>query len=73
MDSIVTSYTYDSIDQLLSESRPGYGGTYTYDGNGNRLTRTVNGVTEDYHVDDGDKLTSITQGLATVKSFTYDA
>ncbi len=38
---VTTSYTYDNIDQLLSESRTGYSCSYTYDANGNRETRRI--------------------------------
>src|SRR5947209_2657675 len=54
--------------QLLSEGRVGYLAQYTYDGNGNRLTKTLNGVTENYSYDPGDKL--LTAGS---KTFQYDA
>jgi RHS repeat-associated protein len=63
----------DAIDQLLSESRTGYSCSYTYDGNGNRATRTLNSVTENYSYDAGDKLIDIKIGGNTVKSFGYDA
>ena len=45
----------------------------TYDANGNRTSKTLNGVTQVYAIDDGDKLTAITQGGTTVKSYGYDA
>ena len=41
---VTTNYTYDLAGQLASESRPGYSCSYTYDANGNRLTKTLNGV-----------------------------
>jgi RHS repeat-associated protein len=40
-------------------------------GRGSRASTTLNGVTDTYAVDDGDKLTSIAQGSTTVKSYTY--
>ena len=43
-----TDYTYDNIDQLLSEARTGYSASYTYDDNGNRATKTLGGVTDTY-------------------------
>ncbi len=46
----------------------GYSASYTFDGNGNRLTKTVNGATENYSYDDGDKLLS-----AGAKTYQYDA
>gem|GEM_PF-1308459 len=70
---VQTSYGYDDIDQLVSESRNGYSASYTYDANGNRLTRTVNSVTEDYVYDDADKLLEVKVGQQTVKEFTYDS
>ncbi|MCE7900645.1 MAG: hypothetical protein DYH07_11215 [Armatimonadetes bacterium ATM1] len=33
-----------AIGQLLSETKAGYAASYTYDANGNRLTKTLNGV-----------------------------
>jgi RHS repeat-associated protein len=70
---VTTTYGYDDIDQLTSESRSGYSATYSYDANGNRLTRTVGGVTEDYVVDDADKLTEVKVGGTPVKTYGYDA
>ncbi|MCL4285625.1 MAG: hypothetical protein KJZ62_11060, partial [Fimbriimonadaceae bacterium] len=70
---VQTSYGYDDIDQLVSESRNGYSASYSYDANGNRLTRTVNSVTEDYVYDDADKLLEVKVGQQTVKEFTYDS
>jgi RHS repeat-associated protein len=64
-------YAYDDEGQLLSESRPGYATAYTYDGNGNRKTRTVNSVLEEYAYDSGDKLLSVVSGGNT-RSFEYD-
>jgi RHS repeat-associated protein len=57
---VTTTFTYDDVGQLLSESSSGYSASYTYDANGNRTNRTVNGVSETYTVDDSDKLTSVT-------------
>ena len=73
VDGATTTYTYDDIDQLLTESRTGYSATYTYDANGNRASKTLGGVTETYTNDDADKLTSITSGGVMVKSFGYDS
>lgn len=73
VNSVTTTYGYDDIDQLTSESRSGYSASYTYDANGNRATKTLGGTTQTYNYDDADKLTSITQGGNTVKSFGYDS
>lgn len=72
VNSVTTTYGYDNIDQLLSESRTGYSASYTYDANGNRATKTLGGSTDTYSYDDADKLTSITNGGSTVKSYGYD-
>ena len=50
----------------------GYSASYTYDANGNRLTRTVGGVTENYAYDDADKLQDVKIGGVTQKSYGYD-
>ena len=70
--TVTTDYTYDNAGQLETEVKStGYSAAYSYDGNGNRLTRTVNGVTENYSYDAGDKLTAIVGG-ADPRTFTYD-
>lgn len=70
---VTTDYDYDDIGQFVEESKStGYVGAYTYDANGNRLTRTVNSVTESYSYDTADKLTAITGG-SDARTFTYDA
>ena len=69
-DGSVTSFGYDGANQLTSETRVGTGPyviTYSYDGNGNRLTKVLNAVTENYSYDFNDKLTS-----AGSKSYQYD-
>ena len=54
------SYTYDELNQLTSAYLPGVLGssaksyTYTYDGFGNLLTATSNGVTHTYEYTDSD-------------------
>ena len=42
--------------QLTSEVRSGYNVAYTYDANGNRISKTVNGVAESYTYDLADKM-----------------
>lgn len=70
---ITTSYGYDAIGQLISETKSsGYAASYIYDSNGNRLTRTVGSSTEIYSYDAADKLLSITGG-ADSRTFAYDA
>ncbi len=71
--AITTSYGYDNAGQLTSESKSnGYAAGYTYDGNGNRLTRTVNGIAENYSYDNGDKLLAVAGG-SDPRTFAYDA
>lgn len=71
MDGLVTTYGYDNINQLTSESRSGYSCSYTYDANGNRASRNLSGVLETYVCDDGDKLLSV-NWIGGGKTFTYD-
>ena len=54
--------------RAISEVRSGYNVAYTYNANGNRLSKTVNGVAESYTFDLADKM--LTAGA---KSYTYDA
>lgn len=57
---VTTTFGYDDVGQLTGESdTTGYSAAYTYDANGNRLTRTLNGVVETYVCDAADKLTSV--------------
>ena len=49
----MSTFTYDLAGQLASESRAGYSVSYTFDANGNRLTKTLNDTTESYTYDDG--------------------
>jgi len=62
---VVTNYTYNAADQLLTEG----GLTYTYDANGNLLSRS-DGVT--YTYDAENRLASHTVG-GIVTSYTYDS
>jgi RHS repeat-associated protein len=62
---VVTSYTYDAGDRMLTEG----GLSYTYDANGNLLSRS-DGVT--YTYDAENRLASHTAGGVTT-AYTYDA
>ncbi|ARU45002.1 hypothetical protein CCB81_12950 [Armatimonadetes bacterium Uphvl-Ar2] len=57
-----------AILKKCRDARSGYNVDYTYDANGNRLSKTVNGVAESYTYDLADKM--LTAGA---KSYTYDA
>ena len=66
----VRSFSYDTAGQLTAEVRTGtnaYSVGYSYDAAGNRLTKTLGGVTEYYDYDSANKLQS-----AGAKSYTYD-
>jgi RHS repeat-associated protein len=54
----VTPYTYDAADELLSVGPA----TYSYDGNGNQKTKTVNGLMTTYGWDALDRLISVVGG-----------
>ncbi|MBL8066237.1 MAG: RHS repeat-associated core domain-containing protein [Chthonomonadaceae bacterium] len=69
---MATTYSYDEEGQLLPESRGEETTSYTYDGNYNRLTKSVTGQpTEEYSYDDADRLLSVASSAGT-KSFLYD-
>ncbi len=75
-DGTSTAYTYDGADQLLTEVRDnthstGYSISYTYDHNQNRLTKTLNSVTDTYSYDAQNKLTGVTGSVT--KSYSYDS
>ena len=73
-DGIRTTYAYDGFYRLTNETTEDSSGgqlsatSYTYDGNGNRLTRTIDGTTVNYTYDSVNQL--LTEGA---NSFTYDA
>jgi RHS repeat-associated protein len=69
----VVTYGYDDAGQLTSELRTGtylFNASYSYDNAGNRLTRTIGGVTEVYSYDAANKLLSVTG--STNKTYGYD-
>ena len=45
------TYTYDSLNRLVGVSGPGETASYTLDGDGNRLSETVNGDTTTFDLD----------------------
>jgi len=66
-DGVITTYTYDANDRLLTEN----GTTYTYDNNGNTLSKTEIAQITPYEYDYENRLTTATiNGQAT--SYTYD-
>jgi RHS repeat-associated protein len=69
-DGSTTSFGYDSANQVTSEVRTGpgaYSVSYTYDHNGNRTTKVLNGATDTYTYDAHNKLLSTSS-----KTYTYD-
>jgi RHS repeat-associated protein len=76
-DANRTRYEYDNASQLTREWHTDISGTntwydigYSYDGNGNRLTKTYNGSTDTYTYDAADKLLSVS-GAWGIKTFGY--
>jgi len=71
-----TTYTYDGLGRLVSETTVDGSGTdvisYTYDSRGNRATMTENGIVTTYTYDANNRMTAEQTGL-NVKTFTYDA
>ena len=71
-----TTYTYDGLGRLVSETTVDGSGTdvisYTYDARGNRATMTENGIVTTYTYDANNRMTAEQTGL-NVKTFTYDA
>jgi RHS repeat-associated protein len=79
-NGVNTSYNYDSISRLLnvlhkSGATTLDGAAYTYDNAGNRIAKTnfLNSVMEHYTYDPIYQLTQVTQGTATMESYSYDA
>jgi YD repeat-containing protein len=71
------SYTYDDLYRLTDEAiTDGVNGNrtsgYTYDNVGNRLTKTVNGVTTTYAYDGNDRLLNEKVGGAITAEYSYD-
>ncbi len=80
-DGSQIAFDYDAAGRLTEEGRSGANGTgtayqigYTYDGAGNRLTKTLNGSDEFYHYNAGGVLlTDIKGDNAAYSGFGYDA
>jgi RHS repeat-associated protein len=71
-NGVVTIYSYDANDRLLSET----GTTYTYDDNGNTLTRTTGAALTAYAYDFQNRLVQAaltSPGKNTTTQYTYDA
>ena len=68
-DGVVTNYTYDDDNRLLSAGSV----TYAWDANGNMIERAVNGVFYRFQYDDDDQLTKVywTQGNRRLTTHLY--
>ena len=65
----LTTYAYDDASRLIGENSTHAGNvTYTYDGAGNRLAKTVGTNTTNYNYNQADELTSDSDGNA----YTYN-
>lgn len=67
----VYTYSWEEGRQLASMSKSGQNISYKYDDSGIRLSKTVNGITTQYHLV-GDKVTFETNGTDKIY-YTYDA
>jgi RHS repeat-associated protein len=64
------SYGYDAFDQLTQAAFPGYNAQYQYDGLGDRIARTVNGMTTRYIVSPiGSSLLAETDDAGNIKAY----
>jgi RHS repeat-associated protein len=78
-NSVTTNYTYDNLSRLLTVLHQLSGSTidgasYAVDNAGNRKTKTDNrtGTASNYGYDAIYELNSVTQGVNTTESYTYD-
>jgi len=72
-DGVVTSYTYNNRDQLVSESNPGETITSTYDAAGRLSSKTDNNGTTTYGWEDNDRMVSVTgPGVAVTYEYDFD-
>ena len=71
-DPVTTTYVYDGLGRLTSETTGEDSITYTYDASGNRVGMNRNGTVTTYAYDANNRLLSETVG-DTVTTYTYDA
>jgi len=68
------SLTYDDLNRVATASGAYGSQSYSYDGVGNRLSRTANGLTDTYgYSSTSNRLSSVTSSGGNVRSFTYAA
>jgi RHS repeat-associated protein len=76
IDSNIVSYSYDPTYQLNAEQRSGpttVNASYTYDGLGNRLTRSDSGVVTNYAYNAANAMTLITPASGSPTTLSYDS
>jgi RHS repeat-associated protein len=61
------------LTELQDLVTPAESTTFTWDANGNQLTKTTGGVTTENRYDVRDKLVEVVQGVSTLGRFQYDA
>jgi RHS repeat-associated protein len=66
-DGVVTNYTYDDDNRLLSAGSV----TYAWDASGNMVSRTADGVTINFGYDEEDRLQRIVRSVAGQMVFTH--
>lgn len=68
------NYGYDTLDRLTSYTGPSANQAFSYDGVGNRLTKTVGANTDTYSpAGTSNRLASITPSSGPVRNYAYDA
>lgn len=70
--AVITAYTYDPNDRLITEMKENLTTTYSYDANGNQLTKTSSGspISQTHEFDDLNRMTCYNDGTTNV-SYTY--
>ena len=73
IDGVLTTYTYNDNDQLLTETENGVVTSYAYDDNGNTLSKSVDAVLDTaYSYSKNNRMLSAQTGVSSI-SYTYDA
>ena len=73
VSEVVTTSSFNAANELVSSlSTSGSSVSYGYDFNGNRITRTIGGLTDQYGYDGENRLTSLTQANGNTNAYTYD-